>query len=74
MLGRVLSICDQVGSSTHWAVKAFDSREGKKIIEVMRDHAKKRESNAKLLESIEDAIRELLGNILQTVLQCNCKL
>lgn len=48
--------------SSHWAVKAFDGQQGKKIIDAMIDNARKRESNAKLLESIESAISEQLGS------------
>jgi len=42
-------------------VKAFTAPQGKKIVDMMVDNAKKRESNAKLLESIEESLQLQLG-------------
>ena len=60
--GRVLKFSEQMEESPHWAVKAFGTKEGKKITQAMVENARKRESNAKLLEEIETAIREKLGS------------
>ena len=62
MSGRVLAFCADMDKSSHWAVKAFEGQPGKKIIDAMMDNARKRECNAKLLESIENAISERLGS------------
>lgn len=62
MPGRVLEFCKGIEDVDHWGARAFaTTQQGKKIVEIMVENAKKRESNAKLLEQIEDSIRELLG-------------
>lgn len=70
--GRVIEFCATLDSSQHWAAKAFDTQSGKKIIDAMVEHAKKRQSNAKLLAQLEDAIRELLGSVLFRCVRAGC--
>ncbi len=60
--GRVLSFCADMGKSGHWACQAFDNQQGKKVLDVLMDNARKRESNNKLLQTIETAISEQLGS------------
>jgi len=53
----VLEFCKSIDDHKHWAAKAFTLPQGKKIVDAAMENAKKRESNSKLLQSIEDGFR-----------------
>ena len=63
LAGRILQFCEQIEKNpdSHWAVQAFvNTQHGKKIVETMKENAKKREANSQLLADIDVCLEEFL--------------
>lgn len=56
-------VCPEaIAASSHWAVVPFSSGPGKRVVEVCRENAKRREVFAKVLEEVGTQISEFLGS------------
>lgn len=60
LAGRILAFAEGMETNQHWAVQAFTVQQGKKLVEFMVDHARRREANSQLLAKVDESLEELL--------------